>query len=91
MKSTQQREETGVSYRIDRDELTTFVNRQVELVEALPVERQLAAGGEYEPEAMDPATLEAVWLAAAIAAFIGQAICDEPERFIREHTTVHAA
>ena len=78
-------------YRVDRDELAAFVGRQAELLEAMPVEGRLGSGETFEPDAMDAASLEAVWLAAGIAAFIGQAICDEPERFILERQPLHAA
>ena len=35
-------------------------------------------------DGLDDSEREAVWLAAGIATFIGQAIADEPERFIVE-------
>lgn len=85
------RERENVKYRIDRDELAAFISRQVAQLEAMPIEGRLGQSETCEPEAMDQATLEAVWLAAAIAAFIGQAICDEPERFIQERGPLHAA
>ena len=69
-------------YMIDRSELADFVAHQVELVECLPAQGRLAAEAGYGPDGLDPQTLEAVWLAAGLAAFIGQVICDEPERFI---------
>lgn len=65
-------------YRIDCEELSDFLTRQVRLVERLPVE---AAADGYD-DGLDDAEREAVWLAAGIATFIGQAIADEPERFI---------
>ena len=68
-------------YRIDREELSGFLTRQVRLVERLPVEAADAAADGYG-DGLDEAEREAVWLAAGIAAFIGQAIADEPERFI---------
>lgn len=67
-------------YRVDRRELSEFVARQVELVESVPLRADLAAlvGAE------DGGSLQAVWLAAGLATFLGQAIVDEPERFIVE-------
>jgi hypothetical protein len=67
-------------YRIDQEELSAFLARQVRLVEHLPLAAEAAADG-YGDE-LDDAEREAVWLAAGIATFIGQAITDEPERFI---------
>jgi hypothetical protein len=69
------------SYRIDEDELSTFLARQVRLVESLPAEAAAAAADGYG-DGLDDAEREAVWLAAGVATFIGQAIADEPERFI---------
>jgi hypothetical protein len=68
-------------YRVDREELSEFLARQVRLVESLPAEAAAAAAGGYG-DGLDDAEREAVWLAAGIATFIGQAITDEPERFI---------
>jgi hypothetical protein len=68
-------------YRIDQEELSEFLARQVRLVEGLPVEAAEAAADGYG-DGLDDAEREAVWLAAGIATFIGQAISDEPEQFI---------
>src|SRR6266536_2058352 len=68
-------------YRIDREELSEFLTRQVRLVERLPVGAADAAADGYG-DGLEEAEREAVWLAAGIATFIGQAIADEPERFI---------
>ena len=68
-------------YRIDQDQLWEFLARQARLVERLPVEAAEAAADGYG-DGLDDAEREAVWLAAGIATFIGQAIADEPERFI---------
>ncbi|HWO71356.1 MAG TPA: hypothetical protein VNP94_11485 [Actinomycetota bacterium] len=68
-------------YRVDREELTEFLARQVRLVESLPAEADAAAADGYG-DGLDDAEREAVWLAAGIATFIGHAIADEPERFI---------
>jgi hypothetical protein len=57
------------------------LTRQVRLVEGLPVEAGEAAADGYG-DGLDDAEREAVWLAAGLAAFIGQAIVDEPERFV---------
>jgi hypothetical protein len=62
---------------VDREELAEFLKRQVRLVEGLPTEPS-----DGFVEGLDDAEREAVWLAAGIATFIGQAIADEPERFI---------
>ncbi len=68
-------------YRIDQEQLSEFLTRQVRLVERLPVEAAEAAADGYG-DGLDDAEREAVWLAAGIATFIGQAIAEEPERFI---------
>lgn len=68
-------------YRVDREELSEFLARQVRLVESLPAEAAAAAADGYG-DGLGDAEREAVWLAAGIATFIGQAIADEPERFI---------
>lgn len=64
-------------YRIDQEQLSEFLTRQARLVERLPVEAAEGYG-----DGLDDAEREAVWLAAGVATFIGQAIADEPERFI---------
>jgi hypothetical protein len=66
-----------VRYQIDRGALSEFLARQIRLVESLRLE---AAADDVD--GLDEAEREAVWLAAGIATFIGQAISDEPERFI---------
>ena len=68
-------------YRIDQEQLSEFLRRQARLVERLPVEAAEAAADGYS-DGLDDSEREAVWLAAGIATFIGQAIADEPERFI---------
>jgi hypothetical protein len=60
-----------------------FLGRQAKLVERLPVDASQAAADGYS-DGLDDSEREAVWLAAGIATFIGQAIADEPERFIVE-------
>ena len=70
-------------YRIDQDQLREFLARQARLVERLPVEATQAAADGYS-DGLDDSEREAVWLAAGVATFIGQAIADEPERFIVE-------
>jgi hypothetical protein len=70
-------------YRIDQDQLWEFLARQAKLVERLPAEATQAAADGYI-DGLDDSEREAVWLAAGIATFIGQAIADEPERFIVE-------
>ena len=68
-------------FRIDQDRLSEFLTRQARLVEGLPLEAAEAAADGYG-DGLDDAEREAVWLAAGVAAFIGQAIVDEPERFV---------
>jgi hypothetical protein len=70
-----------VRYRIDLEQLSEFLTRKVRLVERVPVEAAEAAADGYG-DGLDDAEREAAWLAAGIATFIGQAIADEPERFI---------
>ena len=70
-----------MKYRIDQEQLSEFLIGQARLVERLPVEAREAAAEGYE-DGLDDAEREAVWLAAGIATFIGQAIVDDPERFI---------
>lgn len=69
-------------YRVDRRALAEFVERQTELVETAPMAADLEeiVASDYGEMAADG--LRAVWLAAGIATFIGQAIAEEPERFI---------
>ncbi len=68
-------------YRIDREQLSDFLTRQVRLVERLPVGAAKAVTDGYG-DGLDDLERDAVWLAAGIATFIGQVIADEPERFI---------
>jgi hypothetical protein len=68
-------------YQIDEEQLSEFLARQVRLVERLPIEAADAAAGGYG-DGLDDSEREAIWLAAGVATFIGQAIADEPERFI---------
>ena len=77
-------------YSIDRDRLWEFMTRQAGLVERLPAEATQAAADGYG-DGLDEAERDAVWLAAGIATFIGQAIADEPERFIVTADTRAAA
>ena len=77
-------------YRIDQDQLWEFLARQAKLVERLPGEATQAAADGYS-DGLDDSEREAVWLAAGIATFIGQAIADEPERFIVEAAECAAA
>jgi hypothetical protein len=70
-----------VRFRIDQEQLYEFLTRQVRLVEGLPLEAAEAAADGYG-DGLDAVEREAVWLAAGVATFIGQAIVDEPERFV---------
>jgi hypothetical protein len=56
--------------RIDWEELSEFLTRQVRVVERLPVEAADAAADGCG-DGLDDAEREAVWLAAGIATFIG--------------------
>ena len=64
-------------YEVDLEELAEFLTRQVRLVESVPLDAPATS-----TDGLEDAEREAVWLAAGIATFIGQAIADEPERFI---------
>jgi hypothetical protein len=52
-------------YRIDQGEFSEFLDRQVRLVERLPVEATEASADGYG-DGLDDAEREAVWLAAGI-------------------------
>ena len=77
-------------YSIDRDGCGSSMTRQAGLVERLPAEATQAAADGYG-DGLDEAERDAVWLAAGIATFIGQAIAEEPERFIVTAATRTAA
>jgi hypothetical protein len=64
-------------YRISQDQLWEFLARQARLVECLPVEATQGEADGYT-DGLDDSEREAVWLAAGIATFIGQAIADGP-------------
>ena len=53
----------AVRFRIDQEQLSEFLSRQVRLVEGLPVEAAEAAADGYR-DGLDDAEREAVWLAA---------------------------
>ena len=61
----------AMRYKIDSEELSEFLARQVRLVECLPVQAAEAAADGYG-DGLDDAEREAVWLAAGIATFIGR-------------------
>ena len=69
-------------YRIDRPALVEFVEQQTDLVETASMSADLAEVAASDYGEMTADGLRAVWLAAGIATFIGQAIAEEPERFI---------
>lgn len=73
-----------MSYSIDRAALDDFLARQVELVEATPIPGDLAAlmSDGQVGEGLTPDELQAVWLAAGLAALIGMTITEQPERFL---------
>ena len=71
-----------MNYRVDRRALAEFVEQQTDLVETAPMSADLAEVAATDYGEMTADGLRAVWLAAGIATFIGQAIAEEPERFI---------
>lgn len=75
-----------MSYCIDRAALDDFLTRQVELVETTPVPEDLSALIAETPvgDGLTPDELHAVWLAAGLAALVGMAITEQPERFLTQ-------
>lgn len=74
----------GTEYRIDREALSEFVARQVELVEAGAMPPLLAQVAELRlrHESVSGDEVRALWLGAGLATHVGLAIFEEPERFI---------
>jgi hypothetical protein len=73
-----------VEYRIDREALAAFVERQVDLVEAVSIPKLLAGVVELRlrHESVSRDEVRALWLGAGLATHVGLAIFEEPERFI---------
>jgi hypothetical protein len=72
-----------VYHRIDRRALADFVARQVDLIETTPAPDELVAlGFTAELDGMTADELRAVWLGAGLAALVGLALVEQPERFI---------
>jgi hypothetical protein len=69
-----------MEYRIARESLLLFVERQVVRIQATPLPpdlRQIVPVSELGDD-----ELAAVWLGAGLATQVGLAILDAPERFI---------
>ncbi len=73
-----------MEYRVDRDALDEFINRQVDLIEAASIPKLLADVVELRlrHEAVSRDEVAALWLGAGLATHVGLAIFEEPERFI---------
>jgi hypothetical protein len=73
-----------MEYRIDREALGEFVDRQVKLVEAVSIPKLLADVVELRlrHESLSQDEAHALWLGAGLATRIGLAIFEEPERFV---------
>jgi hypothetical protein len=69
-----------MAYRIARDSLVDFVDRQIRLIESTPLPPDLRAiipAGNLGDE-----DLTGVWLGAGLATQLGLAIVDRPEVFV---------
>jgi hypothetical protein len=69
-----------MAYRIARDSLVDFVDRQIRLIESTPLPPDLRAiipAGNLGDE-----DLSGVWLGAGLATQLGLAIVDRPEVFV---------
>lgn len=69
-----------MAYRIARDSLVDFVDRQIRLIESTPLPPDLWAiipSGNLADE-----DLSGVWLGAGLATQLGLAIVDRPEVFV---------
>jgi hypothetical protein len=78
-----------MDFRIDQEALAAFVARQVALVEAAPVPKLLGDVVELRlrHESVSRDEVQALWLGAGLAAHVGLAIFEEPERFVTAMTT----
>ncbi len=69
-----------MAYRIARDSLIDFVDRQIRLIESTPLPPDLRAiipSGNLGDE-----DLSGVWLGAGLATQLGLALVDRPEVFV---------
>ena len=73
-----------MEYRIDREALDEFIDRQIELIESVSVPRLLEDVVELRlhHESTGPGEVRALWLGAGLATHVGLAIFEEPERFV---------
>ena len=73
-----------MEYRIDREALGRFIERQVEVVEAGSIPKLLAEVVELRLRhaSVSCGEVRALWLGAGLATHVGLAIFEEPERFI---------
>jgi hypothetical protein len=73
-----------MDYRIDREALDEFIGRQVELVESACIPKLLTDVVELRlrHESVSRDEVRALWLGAGLAAHVGLAIFEEPERFV---------
>jgi hypothetical protein len=73
-----------MEYRIDREALDEFIDRQVELIESVSVPRLLEDVVELllRHESTGQGEVRALWLGAGLATHVGLAIFEEPERFV---------
>jgi len=67
-------------YRIERDALLAFVERQVVLIESTPMPADVSALLGDQDGLADEG--HAVWLGAGLATQVGLALMNEPERFV---------
>ena len=68
-------------YRIERAALQAFVERQVLLIESMPVPPDLV-GLLQDEDDLGADQVHAVWLGAGLATQVGLALVNEPERFV---------
>ena len=74
-----------MQYRVDREALTEFIDRQIGLIEAASIPPKLLGDVVELPprhELIGREELAALWLGAGLATHVGLAIFEEPERFI---------
>ena len=70
----------GMLYRIDREALSEFLTRQLDIVEGT---RPSVALDELAPaDPVDRDETRAAWLGAGLATHVGLAIFEEPEQFV---------
>jgi hypothetical protein len=73
-----------MEYRIDREALDEFIDRQVELIESVTVPGLLEDVVELRlrHQSTGQGEVRALWLGAGLATHVGLAIFEEPERFV---------